>query len=80
MNQRTVHSVPTLADFVRHADRFGTDQVYETAEGYLSGSELLQLDRELTRIDGERRRRFARPWSDATARHAARADRLVGHA
>ena len=50
--------MPTLAEFVRHAELFGTECVYETAESYLSGTELVQLDRELTRIDTDRRKRF----------------------
>jgi len=50
----------TLAEYVRHAELFGSECVYETAEVDLSGTELIQLDRELTRIDTERRRRFGK--------------------
>ncbi len=43
---------PTLAEFVRHADRFGSEFVYETAvEGYLEAEELGLLSLALQRLD-----------------------------
>jgi hypothetical protein len=55
--------VPTLADLVRHAERFGVVGVYETGEMYLATPELIQLDAELRRISaaGQAGRRFRRP-------------------
>ena len=51
--------VPDMGRLIRHAERYGSDSVYETAEGYgYPLSQLLQLDAELTRIDSERRKRF----------------------
>jgi hypothetical protein len=49
---------PSYDDFVRHATKLGTECVYETAVVYLTEPELLDLDLELARIDGPRRRRF----------------------
>ena len=36
-------TVATLAEFVRHAEKFGTECVYETACGYLTALELGEL-------------------------------------
>jgi len=44
---------PTLAEFIRHAELYGTELVYETAEDFLGESELMQLLLELNRIDGK---------------------------
>jgi transposase len=49
---------PTLAELVTHAEKFGTAEVFETAELYLAMPELIQLGTELERIDTERRKRF----------------------
>ena len=49
---------PTLAELARHAERFGSEGVYETGELFLNGSELVQLDAELTRLDSGRQKRF----------------------
>jgi hypothetical protein len=48
----------TLGQLIRHAERYGSEGVYETGEVYLVGSELAQLDAELTRLDSSRNRRF----------------------
>jgi hypothetical protein len=52
-------AAPAVQRFVKHASRFGTECVYETAqhEG-LSDAELRSLDGELSRIDTKRRRLF----------------------
>ncbi len=43
---------PTLAEFVRHAERYGSELVYETAaEGYLEPEELGLLSLALRRLD-----------------------------
>jgi hypothetical protein len=47
---------PTLAQLIRHAELYGTDLVYETAEDFLAESELVQLALELNRIDGRARK------------------------
>lgn len=44
---------PTLAQFIRHAELYGTEQVYETAQDFLAESELVQLALELNRVDGK---------------------------
>ena len=51
--------VPDMGQLIRHAEMYGSDSVYETAESYgYPLHQLLQLDAELTRIDSERRKRF----------------------
>lgn len=50
----------TLANFLTHAEKYGTEGVFETAEDFLSKSELLQLAIQLDRIDGETRKKFAK--------------------
>jgi hypothetical protein len=42
---------PTLDEFVRHAQRYRSELVYETAEGYLDWRELAALSLALQRID-----------------------------
>jgi hypothetical protein len=43
---------PTLAEFVRHAERYGSELVYETAtQGYLEPEELGLLSLALQRLD-----------------------------
>jgi hypothetical protein len=42
---------PTLAEFVKHAERFGSELVYETATGYLEPDELGLLSFALQRVD-----------------------------
>jgi DNA invertase Pin-like site-specific DNA recombinase len=49
---------PTLAKFIRHAELYGTDCVYETAIRYLSKTELVHLDRRLTEINAEVRKKY----------------------
>jgi hypothetical protein len=52
----TSQGEPTLEEFVRHAERFGTECVYETAaEGYLGERELRRLRIELDSIEVARR-------------------------
>jgi hypothetical protein len=46
---------PTLAEFVRHAELFGTECVYGTAEAYLAERELRRLRIELDTIEAGRR-------------------------
>jgi hypothetical protein len=52
---------PALADFVRHARRFGPECVVETARDYLIGGDLVELEADLVLLDvghaGKRRRR-----------------------
>jgi hypothetical protein len=54
----TVAALPdlSLARLVKHAEKFGTECVFETAEHVLPEGELRQLDRELTRIEPKRKR------------------------
>jgi hypothetical protein len=47
---------PTLAQLLKHAERFGVECVFETADHVLPEGELRQLDRELTRIEPKRKR------------------------
>ena len=42
---------PTLAEFVRHAERFGSELVYDTAADYLEPDERGLLSLALQRID-----------------------------
>jgi hypothetical protein len=42
---------PTLREFVRHAERFGVESVYETAEYWLVSNERASLAKHLRRID-----------------------------
>jgi len=42
---------PTLQEFIRHAERFGSELVYETAASYLEPDELGQLSLALQRLD-----------------------------
>lgn len=42
---------PTLEEFVRHAERFGSELVYDTAADYLEPDELGLLSLALQRID-----------------------------
>ncbi len=42
---------PTLEEFVRHAERFSNELVYETAAGYLEPDELGLLSLALQRLD-----------------------------
>jgi hypothetical protein len=46
---------PTLKDFIRHARKFGTECVYETAEMYLGGKALGRLRIELDAIEAGRK-------------------------
>jgi hypothetical protein len=55
---------PTLEKLVKHAQRFGVECVYETAQQHLTDGELRSLDAELSRIDRKRRRVFP---DDATS-------------
>ena len=51
---------PTLAEFIRHAELFGTVCVYETAETYLTRAELSRLQIEVDAIEAATKgRRFA---------------------
>jgi hypothetical protein len=51
-HQRGVSRVPALADFVKHAEQFGGECVYETAEAVgLRAPDLGYLARHLRRID-----------------------------
>jgi hypothetical protein len=47
-------SAPTLAEFVRHAELFGSECVFETAEHCLDERELRHLRIELDTIEAER--------------------------
>src|SRR5438477_3912781 len=42
---------PSLADLIRHAERFGIERVYETAEEHLPALELGYLVLRLRRVD-----------------------------
>ncbi|MDE3129624.1 MAG: hypothetical protein KGL16_00590 [Acidobacteriota bacterium] len=42
---------PTLEEFVRHAERYGSELVYETAAGHLEPKELGLLSLALQRLD-----------------------------
>lgn len=42
---------PTLEEFVRHAERYGSELVYETAAGFLEPEELGLLSLALQRLD-----------------------------
>jgi hypothetical protein len=53
LKRRLDAPAPTLSEFLRHAELYGTDQVYETAQAFLAESELVQLALELNRIDGK---------------------------
>jgi hypothetical protein len=41
----------TLREYVRHAERFGTESVYETAAGDLTRADLFALAEHLRRLD-----------------------------
>ena len=57
--RKSFPDVPDMGKLVAHAERYGSDGVYETAESYgYPLPQLLQLDAELTRIDIARRKRF----------------------
>jgi hypothetical protein len=43
----------TLREYIRHAKRFGTEAVYETAAGDLTRAELAALAEHLRRLDGK---------------------------
>ena len=50
--RKSFPDVPDMGKLVAHAERYGSDGVYETAESYgYPLPQLLQLDAELTRID-----------------------------
>jgi hypothetical protein len=50
-----IYTAPSLEQFVRHAQLFGTECVHETAEGYLGPRALLRLRVDLDRIDRDRK-------------------------
>ena len=78
---RRVGSPPTMAQLRAHAERFGVDEVAETAAelGY-SEERLTSLIVSLDLIDASRRQRGVRPFGPAGKRRAAdrRARDLLG--
>src|SRR5690348_403345 len=58
--------------YIKHIERYGTEQVYETAEGELDPHELGQLARRLRSIEPPSR------WSKRWRLTKEQADRLLG--
>jgi hypothetical protein len=53
---------PVTEEFIRHAERYGSEMVFETASEYLGTVELMKLKRTLDEVDkyADKDRRFSR--------------------
>lgn len=51
-------SPPTLAELLRHAERFGSEGVYETGAAFLAPSALARLRVDLDQVERNRRGRY----------------------